>query len=64
MSWRRPKRTDEGLQEAKEALAESKETSASIARKEDASRRIFRRIEDLRRRNHIAEAVRNIMEAR
>jgi hypothetical protein len=62
--WRRPKRTDEGLQEAKEALLESKQTNESIARKEDASRSIFRRIEELRQRNHIAEAVRDIMEAR
>jgi hypothetical protein len=64
VSWRRPRKTQEGLQEAKEALVESRETSERIANKEDAARRIFRRIEDLRRKNHIAEAVRHIMEAR
>jgi len=62
--WRRPKRTDEGLQEAKEALVESKQTSESIARKETESQNIFRRIQELRQRNHIADAVRDIMEAR
>lgn len=43
---------------------ESKQTSESIARKEAASRRVFRRITELRERNHIADAVKDIMEAR
>lgn len=64
MRWRRPKRNDDDLQEAQEALVQSRETSDSIARKEDAGRRVFQRILELRQKNHIAEAVRNIMEAR
>lgn len=64
MRWRRPKRNDDELQEAQEALVESKSASESIARKEDALKPVLHRISQLRRVNHIAEAVRDIMEAR
>lgn len=64
MKWRKSERSTPELEEAQEALRITKETSEAIRQKESASKNVFAAIAEIRRRNHITEAVRNIMEAR
>lgn len=51
-------------QEAREALANTREQAAHIRRKQSESHSLFQRIHRLKAENHIAEAVRNLMEGR
>lgn len=57
-------RKNEGREEAEGALRHTREEAARIRRKENEAKGLFAKIAEIRRRNHIAEAVRDIMEGR
>jgi hypothetical protein len=62
--FRRSKKKERERAEAESALQESRQKSAQIKRREEESKGLFARIHELRRENHIAEAVGRIMEGR
>lgn len=64
MFWFSRKKREKERAEAVEALAETRRKSAHVRKREEQNRGLFARIRELRRENHIAEAVGRIMEGR
>ncbi len=58
------KHYNEERSEAEGALRHTREEAAKRRHKNNEARSLFARIAEIRRRNHIAEAVREIMEGR
>lgn len=65
MFFRRRKREKESERaEARHALEETRKQSARSKRREEKDQSLFARIEEIRKQNHIAEAVSKLMEGR
>lgn len=60
--WRKRKQRERA--EAEQALQETRRTSARIQAREERDKHLFRRIGEIRRQNHIADAVGKLMEGR